>query len=373
MVRDGKLLAIARERLAILLNHQTVEGWFDDGSSYCPGKTGGIIDSIVRVYAEHDWGELVEPIRRAVRFLTLYTTPDGKFVGYRDADGDAFLSPYGVEIMAPRLSEAAVLASAARAQCADLLSGGIGMWHDDLCIGAGARIAMAAMAAHRTPGDVPRERSYLPGPGVLHGAGIAVFDTRAYHAVVDTRHGGALAVTWHNDEPPLIDGGVAVEFLHATRSSGAGTSSAVRLSGDSRLIIEGNLRTTAGRPDALWRRLARWAKTGHGASARDEREGRPSVAVNRTDRGGGVCEHLAHDRFRREITFEPDAVRVCDTIDCRLPCQTVMCQTPALDERSSLQIYPENRQRSRPPISVEGGRKVELTRVYRNGRLTDAE
>ncbi len=367
MVRDTHLLDIAKRRLAVLLASQTLEGWFGDGTSFSAAKTGEIVDGLARIHAEHDWDELVDPIRRALRFLAFFTTPDKTFVGYRDADSDAFLSPYGVELMAPTLTEAAALACVARAQCATAMQGHAGTWHDDLCVTLGSRIALAAMCASRELRDTTPQTHHEPGPAFLAGAGIAVFNTPAYHAIVDTRHGGALVVTWRNEQPPLIDGGVAVEFAHASRTSGSSAPHTGRWINDRGLMIEGCLRSTTGRPHELWRRLASWMRFRPHHAASISR----GSSVRQTEHKTGICTRLARDRFRREITFGADTVRIRDTVDCRLPCHTVLCQSASLDDRTSWQVFPMAEHRVRPPISVEGGRRVELTRVYENGRLID--
>ena len=78
-----------------------------------------------------------------------------------------------------------------------------------------------------------------------------------------------------------------------------------------------------------------------------------------------------HDRYRREIAFGQDTIRIRDVVQCRLPCQAIICQSPptALAVRF---VDADNLAVSRrPPLFVEGGKKVEILRVYRQGVLVE--
>ena len=80
---------------------------------------------------------------------------------------------------------------------------------------------------------------------------------------------------------------------------------------------------------------------------------------------------LAHDRCIRRITFGDDTVHIHDRVRCRLPCESVVVQSPTIEPRGLFVIATPTDRIGRPPIFVGGGRRVDITRIYRNGELVE--
>ncbi len=76
------------------------------------------------------------------------------------------------------------------------------------------------------------------------------------------------------------------------------------------------------------------------------------------------------DRFVRKIEFLDDRVLIRDEVQCHRGCESIVCQSPlpvtdAFPFGAGIDSAPH-----RKPIFVEGGRHVQLERVYRDGLLT---
>jgi hypothetical protein len=82
---------------------------------------------------------------------------------------------------------------------------------------------------------------------------------------------------------------------------------------------------------------------------------------------------LPVEGFRRELTFDADAVRIIDELHVALGCDVVMfaAEPPRVAEPFTSRragFIPAN-----ASWRVEGGRNVRVVRVFRNGRLVDEQ
>ena len=90
------------------------------------------------------------------------------------------------------------------------------------------------------------------------------------------------------------------------------------------------------------------------------------------DRARGLdYRTLAYHRCTRRITFGEDTVHIHDRVRCRLPCESVVVQSPAIEPRGLFVNATPTDRIGRPPIFVAGGRRVDITRIYRNGELVE--
>ena len=361
LCRDGSLLHRARNRLGVLLTRQSDEGWFVERGGADIGWLSLTVDALARVFRLCDWDELAEPLRHALRFLLHFAYPDGLGDGCCGPYATRFLSPYGVELLAPIFPDAAQLALVCRRRFARFQTPQPYGWHDDLCGTLGASVALAAVEAAsklNAPDAFPYQRL---GQTHFPQAGVSIFSTKAYYAVASGRKGGALHVTWRGGEPPLDDPGISVAFSHRMRTSSRNDPRtrfhATRSSLTSSGILRAVERTWARRARWSWR-LARWLAVSLGSP----RQGLLRRLARRLD-----PDRLTHDRFQRAITFGEDWIRIRDLVRCRLPCRTIICQSPPPDRTPApvAAVGP----RAHPPIFVEGGRRVEITRLYRHGKL----
>ncbi|MCH7839737.1 MAG: hypothetical protein IID38_05825 [Planctomycetes bacterium] len=234
LIGDTGLLGRARTRLRDLLTRQDSEGWFPEGGGADAGRLSLTLDALAELYVVHQWDELAQPLQRSLRFLAHVVHPDGTIGGCMDPSDTGFLSPFGVELLADEFPEAAALARICRRRCARLDTDRLQWWSDDVCAVLGSRIAMAAaFVSRRTPRV--KQRSSLPSP--LHDletrtdlepfrghirfprAGLSVFSTDAYHAVVAGRRGGSVHVHWRADGNVLDDSGVTAVFPRTVRAN----------------------------------------------------------------------------------------------------------------------------------------------------------
>ncbi len=80
---------------------------------------------------------------------------------------------------------------------------------------------------------------------------------------------------------------------------------------------------------------------------------------------------LAAARYRREIAFEDNVIRIRDTIHSRLHCQAILCRSPVGPAADRYVDKSAGNDTCREPIFVEGGKHVEITRAYRDGKLLE--
>ena len=374
LVRDTSLLTDARRRLQVLLSRQDDEGWFPDCGGVDVGRLSLTVDALARIQHHGGLEDLTRPLQKALGFLLHFVHPDGSVGGCYGSRETAFLSPYGVELLAPDFTDAAALALVARRQCRRFATDRLPTWNDDLCALLGSRIALAA--AHASA-ELPASCRYpcdTIGRTEFQSARLSIFSTDAYHAVVAGRKGGSLHVTWRSGKPNLEDPGVIAIFPHKTLTTGRWSSSTRQRVSESTVTSSGVLRRPpqfpgfktaldqrATMPPCGWIRRTRFEEPQPSASADRKDDHRKRIDPNR----------LTHDRFRREITFGDDWIRIRDRVLCRLPCRTIVCQSPPPGRAN---VYVDRivaDQSNREPIFVEGGRNVEITRVYRDGDLVD--
>ncbi len=378
LVRDAGLLKQARERLVALLARQDEEGWFPQRGGADIGGLSLTVDALARVYRQNQWGELELPLERALGFLSHFVHPDGSVGGCYGTCETAFISPFGVELLAPTFAEAATLALICRRRCAEAAAYQLCGYDNDQCAMLGASVALAAATAE------PRLREGCADPHRrcrrmrFPHAGLTIFDTDAYYAVVAGKKGGAIRVTWRNGAAGLNDPGVSVICAHAIKTSTQPDRRTREDVTDVSVTSSGILRRTEPARIGPGARLKRWiAGLGRGQSPDDVR-----LTAALTTGGRHECrspnerppridyQRLTHDRYTREITLGDDWIRIRDHVHCRLPCQTILCQS-APPTRSGPFGDPIGSYTNHPPIFIDGGRSVGITRVYRNGLLVD--
>jgi hypothetical protein len=363
LVRDTSLLGRARKRLRALLARQDEEGWFPEEGGADIGHLSLIIDALARLHHQGGWEELIQPLQKALRFLVHFVHPDDSVGGCYGSRGTAFLSPYGVELLAPEFTDAAALALIARRRCERLGADRLEGWHDDLCALMGSRIALAAAHGSGEPPARSRYPCQAVGTTVLPNAGLMIFSTKAYHATVSARKGGSVHVTWRSGKPTLEDAGVSAVFTGRVLVSGTASSRTRLHRSGSIVAVSGILRRAGGQSDSEPARLFRFWKP---------RSPAPVEGVGGRRRGIGP-DRLTHDRFQREIQFGDDWIRIRDRVLCRLPCRAIVLQAPPPGPLNPYVDRAATDLPARAPIFVEGGRDVEITRVYRNGELVDRQ
>ncbi len=369
LVRDPSLLKRARVRLRGLLTRQDEEGWFPEHGGADLGRLSLTLDALARAYRQNNWEELAGPLKRACRFMLHFVHPDDSYGGCYSSCGTGFLSPYGVELLAPIFAEAATLAMVARRRCVRFADERLPAWHDDLGAVMGPRLVLAAtVAPPHLPDDgaLPHE---VVGRTHFANAGLSVFVTDAYQAIVGGRQMSALHVTWRTGGPALDDPGVTVVYPHKFRTSCGRARHGYRQVTAQSVTAQGVLKTSgckSGRWRRWFKRLTHRGESTPGGKSR-------GLAIQGERSPPPDYRRLARDWYRREIVFQDDTIRIRDVVRCRLPCQAVVCQASSPDESERLNDRDLANRTARPPIIVGGGRTVEIIRVYRHGELIDQQ
>ncbi len=354
LVRDQTLHLRARDRLGPLLARQDPEGWFPEEGGPDVGRLSLTLDALARTHRQTGWEELIEPLKRIAGFLTHLVHPDDTVGGCYSSRGTDFLSPYGVELLAPLSQEAAALALCGRRRAAGLLS-----CDDDRAAVGSAGAALAQTVARDGSLDAVSLPHHRVGVVQFPRAALSIVKTSSYHAVVNAKRGGAIHVAWKNGVEELADPGVTVVYPLRLRSSSRLDRRTHVVIDDSSIRSSGILRGMRRRPALTW---LRWLVSLFWRKRSSPPAGEP---------GANDPSGLAHDTFVRDIHFGEDWIRIRDRIHCRLPCRTIICQSPS---RTRNELFAEGageRSPSRPPIYIEGGRNVQITRVYRQGRLVE--
>ncbi len=367
LVRDASLLKLARNRLAGLIERQDDEGWFPERGGADIGRLSLTVDALARVYAQNEWAELAEPLERAVGFLIHFVHPDGSAGGCYSSCDSWFLSPYGVELLGESNPEAAALALTCRRRCAELSPDRLFGCDDSLCAALGASICLAAVHAR------PRLAKPCPYPCETRGqtrfphAGLSIYSTDAYFAVVNGKKGGAFRVNWRNGAADLDDPGVVVSHPRAERTSARHDLRTGVSILDTTVTSSGVLRRTVLQGGRRARRIRRWlGSVGSRLQSITTRPIGNEAQPRETDH-----KRHARDRYVRKVTFSKDRITIRDEVHTNPPCQTIVCQSPLPEGSTPFGDGAGSSRPARPPIFVEGGRVVHITRTYRDGQLVD--
>lgn len=404
LVRDSRALKRARRRLEALLMLQDEEGWFPERGGADIGRLSLTIDALARLYRQSGWGELKEPLHRALRFIVHFVQPDGTIGGCYNSCDSALVSPLGFELLADEFDEAASLAVVCRRRCAELPWDQLYGCDDTSCAVLGASAALAGgsrLSDQRY--DYPHDQS---GVTRFPRSALSIFCTDSYRAIVAGPKGGAIQIVWRDEGATLNDPGVTVVYQHGLRAGGRGdprtrhsvVASDAGVNGSS-VSCGGILRRIPAHRQRLipWiksisgriryaTRLRRLERTANAESSEplvrtacrtSETTDKLAQSEPREDDSGPAestafdMKGLAHDYYTRHITFGDNWVRIQDRVRCRLPCKTIVLQSAAPAGPSTLDALEGGGQTTNVPIFVDGGRDVVTTRVYRDGRLIE--
>jgi len=365
VLRKSDLLRAAHHRVSRLLARQTKEGWFPEHGGVDFGLHTLTIDALARVYHQHGWEELSRPLDRALLFLRHFVTPTGAIGGCCSTVGTGFISPYGVELLAPTHDHAAALAAVVRRRFKSKAP--TGGWSDDLAALLGPALLLAAKYGRgnlSNDGIEPVPERFITR---FDQAKLVVAHTRDYRAVVSMRQGGACWTWWSGQETLIEDPGVCAVFPSHTRSSGrADPRNKYELRGAA-VACGGVLRRISKRRPRLRFSLQRWLRRLIRPRRKGMDTGSPLAAAAPLSKDQWLA--LAHDHFRREISFHEDRIEFTDEVICRMACQNVICASAVTTETNPLIDTAPGEQPPRPPHYLRGGRHVVVTRVYQDGRL----
>ena len=109
---DQKYQKAAQKKIHELISWQSKEGWFPEYEGADPGYLSICTDFLAKFYQKSQNPELVEPLARAVRFMTNFLHPDGTYAGEYGSRNTFHFFPHGLEIVGKQDSDACALVDA---------------------------------------------------------------------------------------------------------------------------------------------------------------------------------------------------------------------------------------------------------------------
>ena len=100
----------AADRLAMLLDWQSDEGWFDEYGGADPGYQTLTLDCLAQYRRASGDRQVDEPLRRGLAFARWFLHPDGSYAGEYGSRGTYHFFPHGAELLAGENADAADLA-----------------------------------------------------------------------------------------------------------------------------------------------------------------------------------------------------------------------------------------------------------------------
>jgi len=361
LVRNQRLLENARCRLRRLLTLQDAEGWFPARGGADVSLHSLLLDALGRVFVQHRWEELLQPLNRAAAFLEPFALLLG---GQRRAHSlGGVMSAYGVELLAAHAASAARIVAALRPGIAAFDDQAVANDADEWCAIRAAGLALAGSCAtgslEPSSSDATDQTSRMV---TFPRAGLTTFGNDSYTAVVNRSAGGALEVEWNDARPPLRDAGAAIVLPRRMCHAARGPGRAVLRVSERRVVIDVALRSVRGRSDARWDGMVRTA-------VRLLRRLRGLAAARfHGHRGATSSRRKPPFRLRRTITFAERGIEICDRVWCGRSCEAVVVPAPV-----SPAVTRTDRLRPvgtvEEPLYFPGGRVVEITRTYQQGVL----
>lgn len=363
LIRDADVLTLARTRLDRLLKRQDSEGWFPERGGADIGRHSVTIDALARLYRFYRWEELEKPLQKAVQFLHPFVLPDGSAGGCIGTCETSFICPYGLELLSCNFPEAAQIATYYRQRLKLIDVHRFANWSDDLSFILGTNLALCATHApltlpdHHHPLKPAAPHTYFPN------AGLSIHNTDHYYAIVSGHKGGCLRVHWKSSGKITEDQGVTVTYAQDVRVSGRNDPRIKLTVSSTEVSCTGILRKMK-RIRIHWNQWLRYFAQRLINLYRSQRTRGGKRLLTPADR------RIATNRFDRKISFGPEWIRIDDNIQSRPRSESIICQSslninpsPLIDKHPSYQHL--------PPIFLDGGRNVTLTRLYRDGQLVD--
>lgn len=107
---EQRFRSASDERKRLTLSWQHEEGWFQEYEGADPGYHSCSIDFLAKLRQKSGDDELLEPLKRAVKFAWHFAHPDGSYAGEYGSRNTYHFYPHGFELMAPHLEEAGQVA-----------------------------------------------------------------------------------------------------------------------------------------------------------------------------------------------------------------------------------------------------------------------
>ncbi len=132
ITHDQKYKLAAEEKIKELVSWQTTEGWFPEYEGCDPGYLSICVDFLAKYYQKSKDQNLIPVLKKAVKFMTYFSHPDGSYGGEYGSRNTFHFFPHGLEVLGKHIPEASFLVDR---HCKALIEGNRAYTDDDRIFG----------------------------------------------------------------------------------------------------------------------------------------------------------------------------------------------------------------------------------------------
>jgi len=206
-----------REFLSRILDNQSKEGWFKEYEGADPGYQSLCLYYLADLHLLRPDLDILDALRRSVKFLRYFVHPDGSFGGYYGCRNTRFYFPAGIELLAKEIPEAAAMAVCMRRSISRNTTVTLAAMDEPNLIPMFNAYCWAASISGDDIRDIENNlaevpsmtttafRKYFPEAGIL-------IDKGQHHYTVVSLHKGGVCYHFHlNDKAKRIDCGAVAK------------------------------------------------------------------------------------------------------------------------------------------------------------------
>jgi len=185
ITKDNRFIEGAQNKVKELLSWQTDEGWFPEYEGCDPGYLSICVDFLSKYYQKTKDSSLIEPLKKAVNFMTYFSHPDGSYGGEYGSRNTYHFFPHGLEILGAEISEALILSSRS---VSGAIQGKRAYTDDDRIFG---HLVYNYMQAYLDFKDVrPENKEIISGDYYFEKSGLFIKKTDETYLVINVKKGG---------------------------------------------------------------------------------------------------------------------------------------------------------------------------------------
>ncbi|MCD6356700.1 MAG: hypothetical protein J7L66_05370 [Anaerolineaceae bacterium] len=191
---DEKFKDKYKKVLAIILHHQSNEGWFPEYGGADPGYQTLCMNYLAQIFHANPSISLRTTIEKSLEFLQYFIHPDGSFGGEYGSRRTEIYYPGGIALLTPDFPIAAEM----HAFMSESIRAGNTVTLMDIDIGNTAPLLSSYILTEVQENiQIKRKKLPLMKPDInkfFRNSGIAIKGTEEYYAVIGTSNGGVLKV-----------------------------------------------------------------------------------------------------------------------------------------------------------------------------------
>jgi hypothetical protein len=201
------------ELLNRILKEQSTEGWFKEYEGADPGYQSLCLCYLADLHLLRPDLNILEPIRRSIRFLWHFAHPDGSFGGNYGSRNTRFYFPAGLEALASEIPEAACLATFMRSSIERNATVTLSAMDDTNLTPMFNAYCWAAALLDHNPKDIISSSFEIPSVSKnvfrkhYSEAGLLIDKGREHYTVISLHKGGVCYHFHLNDDGNRIDYG----------------------------------------------------------------------------------------------------------------------------------------------------------------------